>query len=159
VEDRSVELIALMQMDNGGFKEGLIRAIFGPAMVPFVYIGVMEFVALGFELVPLNAGMEDIENVVKDFVERELGLGSFFGFFQMGINVPIKVFATDFSWNALIDERRGRGFELGIHRGILPDEGDQFEAPYFPYYLFILSYLGRNLTMTSFVMKFRPCIL
>ena len=57
MENRGVELIGVMQMDDRGFKERLIRAIFGPAIVPFVHVGVMEFVALGFELCPLNAGM------------------------------------------------------------------------------------------------------
>jgi hypothetical protein len=38
----------------------------------------MEFVALGLELIPLHAGMEDVQDVVKDFVEREFWLWSFF---------------------------------------------------------------------------------
>lgn len=118
-------------------------------MVPFVHVRVMEFIAFGFELVPLNAGMEDIENVVKDFVERELGFWPFFGSFQMGVNLPVKVFATDLSRDVLVDERSGRGLELGIHRHLLSDEGGQFEAPYFPCYSLILPYLCQNLTMSS----------
>ena len=96
-----------MQMDDRGVKERLIGAIFGPSIVPFVDVGVMEFVAVGFELVPLNAGMEDIQNVVKDFVEREFRLWPCFGSFQMGINVSVKVFTRDFGWNPMVDERRG----------------------------------------------------
>ena len=61
-----MSLIALMQMENGGVKERLIRAIFGPPVMPFVHIGVMEFVAIGFALVLLNAGREDIQDVIKD---------------------------------------------------------------------------------------------
>jgi hypothetical protein len=38
----------------------LIRAIFGPSIVPFIDVGVMEFIAFGFELIPLNPGMQDI---------------------------------------------------------------------------------------------------
>lgn len=149
MEDGGVELVALMQMENGCLKEGLIRAVFGPAIVPFVHVGVMEFIAVGFELLPLNAGVEDIENVVEDFVERELGLWPFLGSFQMRINVPVKVFTTDMSWNVLVDDRRGQGFELGIHRHILPDEGGQFEPVTVPYYSFILTYLYQILTMSS----------
>ena len=62
-----VELIGLMQLENRRLKERLIRAIFGPSIVPFIDVGVMEFIALGFELIPLNPGMQDIQNVVKDF--------------------------------------------------------------------------------------------
>jgi hypothetical protein len=127
VEHREVKLIGLMQMDDRSCKEGLIRAIFGPPMVPFVHVGVVEFVALGLELVPLNASMEDIQNVVEDFVERQLRLWSCFGSFHMGFNVPVKVFARDLSWNPMVDERRGWGFEGGIHRHILLDEGGQFK--------------------------------
>ena len=90
MENGGVELIGLMQLDNRGLKERLIRAIFGPAIVPFVDVGVMEFIALGFELIPLHAGMQDIQNVVKDFVEREFGLWPCFGSLQMGINVAVK---------------------------------------------------------------------
>ena len=57
VEDRGVKLIGLMEMDDRGFKERLIGVIFRPSIVPFVHVGVMEFVAVGFELIPLNASV------------------------------------------------------------------------------------------------------
>ena len=64
MENGGVELIGLMQLDNRGLQERLIRAIFGPSIVPFIDVGVMEFIALGFELIPLNPGMQDIQNVI-----------------------------------------------------------------------------------------------
>jgi hypothetical protein len=64
-----VELIGVMQLDDRGLKERLLRAIFRPAIVPFVDVGVMEFVALRCELVPLNPSMQDIQNLVQDLVE------------------------------------------------------------------------------------------
>ena len=57
MEDRGVQLLGVVQMDNGSFKERLIGAIFGPAIVPLIHVGVMQFMALGFELVPLNSSM------------------------------------------------------------------------------------------------------
>ena len=123
MENGGVELIGVMQLDNRGLKERLIRAIFGPSIVPFIDVGVMEFIALGFELIPLNPSMQDIQNVVKDFVEREFWLWPCFGSFQMGINVSVKVFTRDFGRNPIVDERRHRSVELGIHRHLLPDEG------------------------------------
>jgi len=138
-------------MENRGLKECLIRAIFGPPIVPFIHVGVMEFVAIGLQLVPLNASMEDIQNVVKDFVERQLRLWPFFGSFQMGVNVSVKVFTRDFGWNPMVDERRGCGFGLGIHRQILPDAGGQFATQKLLHYSFILPYLCQNLTMSSWV--------
>src|SRR4029450_6239033 len=87
VKNGCVELIGVMQMENRGLKEGLIRAIFRPAIVPFIHVGVMEFVAMGVELGPLHASMEDIQDVVKDFVERQFRLWPFLGLFQMGVNV------------------------------------------------------------------------
>ena len=97
MENGGVELIGLMQLDNRGLKERLIRAIFGPSIVPFIDVGVMEFIALGFELIPLNPGMQDIQNVVKDFVEREFRLWSCFGSLQMGINVSVSLPDTFFN--------------------------------------------------------------
>ena len=123
MEDRGGELIGLMHLENRGMKERLIRAIFGPSIVPFIDVGVLEFMALGFALIPLNPGMQDIQNVVKDFVEREFGLWPCFGSFQMEINVSVKGFTRDFGRNPMVDKRRHRRFELGIPRHILPDEG------------------------------------
>ena len=151
MKNGGIELIGLMEMEDRSGKKRLIRAIFGPAIVPFVHVGVMEFVACGFELVPLNPGMEDIQNVVKDFVEREFGLWPFCGSFQMGVDISIKVFTRDFSWNPMEDECRVCSFDLGIHHPILPDEGDSCESQTFSYYPFILRQLCQNLTMSSLV--------
>ena len=104
MEHRGVKLLVLMQMDDRSFKERLIGAIFGPAIVPFVDVGVMEFLALRLKLIPLNASMQDIQNVVEDFIERKLWLWPGFGPFQMGINISIKVFTRDFRGNPLVDK-------------------------------------------------------
>ena len=84
MKNRGVELIRLMQMESRGVKKRLIRAIFGPPIVPFVDVGVIEFVAVSFEFVPLNAGVEDIQNIVKDFVERDSALAFFWVFSNGG---------------------------------------------------------------------------
>ena len=107
MQNGGVELIGVMQMDNRGFKERLIRAIFGLSIVPFVDVGVMEFIALRFQLVPLNTRVQDIQNVVEDFIERELRLWSCFRPFQMRVNVSVKVFTSDLGWNPVVDECRG----------------------------------------------------
>ena len=57
MKNGGVELVGVMQMENRGLKEGLIRAIFRPAIVPFLHVGVMEFAAIGVELGPLHAGV------------------------------------------------------------------------------------------------------
>jgi len=44
----------------------------GPSMVPFVDVGVMAFVSLCFQLIPWNTCMQDIQNIVKNFIERQL---------------------------------------------------------------------------------------
>ena len=151
MEDRGVKLIGVMEMDDRGFKERLIGAILRPSIVPFVDVGVMEFITVGFELIPLHARMEDVHNIVEDFVEREFRLWPCFASFQTGLNVSVKVFTRDFRWNSMIDERRACGVGLGIHRHILPDEESQFLTQILFYYPFILAYLYLNLTMSSIV--------
>ena len=69
MEHRGVKLLVVMQMDDRSVKERLIGAIFGPAIVPCVDVGVMAFLALRLQLIPLNARMQDIQNVVEDFIE------------------------------------------------------------------------------------------
>jgi hypothetical protein len=34
-----------------------LGAIFGPPIVPFVHVGVVEFIPVGLQLFPLNAGV------------------------------------------------------------------------------------------------------
>lgn len=65
MENGGVELSGVMQLENRSLKERLIRAIFRPSIVPCIDIGVMECIALGFALIPLHAGMQDIQNIVK----------------------------------------------------------------------------------------------
>lgn len=57
MEPRGVELIGVMPLENRGRKECLIRAIFGPPIVPCVHVRVVEFFPVGFQLFPLNAGV------------------------------------------------------------------------------------------------------
>ena len=46
----------------------------------------------------------------------------------MGFNVTIEVLTRDVGRNAIVNERRGGGFGLCIHRPVLPDEGGLFES-------------------------------
>ena len=104
MEDRGVELISVMQRDNRGLKEALIRAIFRPAMVPFVDVRVMEFVAFCFELVPLHPRMQARQNVVEDLVQGEFGLWPSVGPVQMGIDIAVEVSTRDCRGNVMEDE-------------------------------------------------------
>ncbi len=104
MEHRGGKLLVLMQMDDRSCKERLIGAIFGPAIVPFVDVGVMKFLVLRFKLIPLNASMQDLQNVVEDFIERKLWLWPCLRPLQMGINLSIKVFTRDFRGNPMVDQ-------------------------------------------------------
>ena len=97
-------------------------------MVPLIHVGGVECFPVGFPLFPLNAGVEDIQDVMKDFVEGELRLGAFLRSVYMGFNVTVEVFTRDFGRQAIVNERRGGGLGLCIHRPVLPDEGGLFES-------------------------------
>jgi hypothetical protein len=85
VENRGIELLGGMEVDHGGLKESLIGAVFGPAVVPLVDVGPVQCVLAGFELVPLDARVQDVQDVVENLVEREsLGFGPFVGGFRCG---------------------------------------------------------------------------
>ena len=122
MQDRGIKVIALMQMDDRRFKESVIGAIFRPTIVPFVHGCIVEFVPVGLQLCPLNAGMSDIPNVIKDFVEGELRLRSLLGSVYMGCDVTVEVFTRDVGRNARVDERRGGRGGWCIHRHVLLDE-------------------------------------
>ena len=57
MEDGGVELVGVFEVHHGRFKEGLIRAVFGPPIVPFVHVCVVEFIPVCLELMPLDTGM------------------------------------------------------------------------------------------------------
>jgi hypothetical protein len=141
VEDGGVELIRALQLDDRGLKEPLIRAIFGPAIVPFVDVGVMAFSAFGFELSPLHAGRQDIQNIVQDVKEREFGLWPLVAPMQMRVDRPIEVTTRDFRGNLMKDEGGMYGGAVGIHRPVLPDEGGLYEPQKYPVNSLILPYL------------------
>jgi hypothetical protein len=63
-------------MDNRGLKKRLIGAIFGPAIVPLVDIGPVQFVLCGLELMPLDTSVQHVQDIVKDLVEGEFRLSS-----------------------------------------------------------------------------------
>jgi hypothetical protein len=83
--------------------------------------------------------MQDIQNVVKNLVEREFGLWPFVGPLQMGVDIAVEVSTRDFRGNVMEDEWGVYGVELGIHRHILPDEGGVFKSQKRPCYPFILA--------------------
>ena len=139
MEHRGVELVGVMQLDDRSLKEALIRAIFRPAIVPFVDIGVMEFVTFGFELVPLHPRMQDRQNVVKDLVEREFRLWPCVGPVQMGVDIAVEVSPGDFRRNVMEDEWRVYRVGLGIHRHILLNEGGGFKTQKRSSYSFIIA--------------------
>jgi hypothetical protein len=124
VQDRGLKLIGVMERDDRRFKERLIGAIFRPTMVPFVHVGLVECVPVGFQLCPSNAGMSDIQHVMKDFVEGEFRLRSLRGSVYMGCDVTVEVFTRDFGRKAMVDERRGGRCGWSIHRhGLLDERG------------------------------------
>lgn len=55
-----------------------------------------SFSRTNFELLPLNTGMENVENVVEDFVVGTFRARTLYRFFQEGLDVPIEIMLRDF---------------------------------------------------------------
>ena len=111
MQDRDVKLVGGLEVDDRGLKQRLVGAILGPSIVPFIHIRPVEFLAIRFQLIPLEPGMEDVQNVIENLVERELGFGTFCGPFQGRGDIAVEVFARDLFGNLVVDER-GRSCEL-----------------------------------------------
>lgn len=69
MQDGSVELVSISQVDHRGVKQGVMRTVFRPSIVPLVDICPMQFILASLELTPLNAGVEYMQDIVEDFVE------------------------------------------------------------------------------------------
>jgi hypothetical protein len=83
--------------------------------------------------------MQDLQKVVKNFVERAWGLWPCFGPFSRRVDRAVEVFTRDFRRDLMEDERGVDGVQLGIHHHLLPDEGSGFAPQKYPYYPFILA--------------------
>lgn len=69
MDDGYIELVGILEMDHRGFKECLIRPIFRPPIVPLVDVRPVQFIAACLELAPLDAGVEDMQDLVEDLEE------------------------------------------------------------------------------------------
>jgi hypothetical protein len=96
-------------------KRAGIHAIFGPAMLPFVHVRVMSFVPVGSELLPLDTGMEDRQNVVENFVEGALRFWPCLGSFQMRGHITVDILTGDPLRNPIVEPRYCGGIGGGIH--------------------------------------------
>ncbi|KKW31912.1 MAG: hypothetical protein UY77_C0041G0006 [Candidatus Uhrbacteria bacterium GW2011_GWA2_53_10] len=79
-----VEHPFVAQGDDRGLKQVFVRAVLAPAPMPFVYVRPMDLVALDRQLVPLNARVQDKQNMVEDLKRRQLSLRSALRSGQMG---------------------------------------------------------------------------
>jgi hypothetical protein len=69
MQDGDIELVGVFEVDHRGVKQCLIRPIFRPPMVPLVDVCPMQFILASLELTLLHAGVEDMQDIVEDFVE------------------------------------------------------------------------------------------
>jgi hypothetical protein len=105
MEDGGVELLGVLEVHHGRCKEGVIRAILGPPILPCVPVRVVSCMPGGFELMPLETCMEAIQTVVEDFGEGECWLWSFRGAVSIGCEITVAVLTRDFCRHPTVDER------------------------------------------------------
>jgi hypothetical protein len=107
-------------------QEGLLRAVFGPPMVPLVHVSGVAFVPVGVQWFPWHASVEDIQDGMKDCVECAFRVGSCLRSVYRRFNGAVEVLTRDLRRPAMVNERRGSGCGLWSHRPVLPDEGGLF---------------------------------
>ena len=61
--------------------------------MPLVDIGPMELIAASLELVPLQAGVQHMQDVIEDLIEGELRSWTFHGSVQVRSDVTVEVLA------------------------------------------------------------------
>jgi len=72
VEYGKIEKMIISKKEKRRRKQSFITPIFTPTIVSFIYIRPVDFISVGKKLIPLGACMEYVQNVVKDFKQRNL---------------------------------------------------------------------------------------
>ena len=62
----------------------------------------MEFITPGAELIPLNARMQNIEDIIKYLIEGEFWLWAFDSLREMGQYIPIKILSGNLLGNLFV---------------------------------------------------------
>ena len=95
MKDGDLQLVGLFHRHHGGPKQGWMGPIVRPSVVPLVDIGPVQFITPGAELLPLDASMEHVEDVVEDLVQGELGGGPLDRSLEMRLDGLVEVPARD----------------------------------------------------------------
>ncbi|OGH79007.1 MAG: hypothetical protein A3G08_03450 [Candidatus Magasanikbacteria bacterium RIFCSPLOWO2_12_FULL_47_9b] len=91
MQNGKIERAPFTQYFHRGFEQILVTAISAPPIVPLVYVGPMNFIVIRSELVPLDAGVEDVQNVVKNLAARNLLFRPAAASREIWINVGLEV--------------------------------------------------------------------
>lgn len=87
--------------------------------MPLVDVGPVQFVPFGLKLMPLDARVEDVQDIVKDLVEGEFGLRAFGGLLEVGGKVAVELSTADLGGNMIIEELfLGLSIGLGAHSNV-----------------------------------------
>lgn len=89
MENRQVEKIVVVEPLYRGIKQTLVAAVFAPAVVVVIDVAPPDG---GFELIPLHAGMQDVQDVVENLESRQLRIRPPCADGQMRLNVAVKIF-------------------------------------------------------------------
>src|SRR3989338_3375109 len=74
MQNREVKFVCQQQLLDAALKQIPVTAIPAPFEMPFVDIAPVQFIAVQFQLVPLDAGMQNVQNVAEDLVSRQFWL-------------------------------------------------------------------------------------
>jgi hypothetical protein len=71
MKSRNIEFVTTHKLHDRGLEEIFVGTILAPSPMPFVDIGPVDLVPPYRELVPLDSGVENKKNVVKNLVARK----------------------------------------------------------------------------------------
>lgn len=95
MERKKFKQIILLEPHKRGHKHSLVTVVFAPMVVVVVHRLPANAMAAGIQVVPLHAGVEDIEYMIKDFVGGYFCLRPTLANRQMRLDVSIKLSAGD----------------------------------------------------------------
>ena len=96
MEDGEIQLPQSVQSDDGIFKQSPIASVFAPFVVMIVDRLPRNLFPIRTKLVPLHAGTQHIQDVIKNFVIRDFRLPAL-GFRKTGFDESVELVLAHFS--------------------------------------------------------------
>ena len=98
MQDGEIKFVRVEQLAYTSLKKIQVTPILAPAIVPLVDFGPMNFMAFCLKLIPLNPGVQDVQNVIERFASGNFWFRPSSSSGQIRVNKLVELFTSNLDW-------------------------------------------------------------